>query len=110
MLIPFNRSWRERVENGVITHKPLFEEFNIKPTGIIHIGASEGQEAEVYVQLGIKRMIWIEAIEEVYDKLVDHVCNVQNRNPPKPLFLFLHTGQLKTKHIITQHFEAASNR
>lgn len=74
MLIPFNRSWRERLPDGyVTTHQPLFEEFNIKPTGVLHVGASEGQEAEVYDSLGIKKMVFIEAIPDVFLKLKQHI-------------------------------------
>lgn len=74
MLIPFNREYRQRLDNGqVITRQPLFKEYNINPTGVLHIGASEGQEAEVYDQLGIKKMVFIEAIPDVFLKLKQHI-------------------------------------
>lgn len=47
----------------------LFDKYNIRPKGVIHIGASEGQEAEMYYKCGVERSIWIEAIPEVYEKL-----------------------------------------
>src|SRR5512139_3213466 len=47
----------------------LVKRWKIKPEGVLHIGASEGQEAEAYLRNGIKKQIWIEAIPEVYEKL-----------------------------------------
>jgi FkbM family methyltransferase len=47
----------------------LVRRWKIKPEGVLHIGASEGQEAEAYLRNGIKKQIWIEAIPEVYEKL-----------------------------------------
>lgn len=47
----------------------IVNKYNIKPTGILHIGASHGEEFEAYTAAGIERMIWIEAIPEVFEKL-----------------------------------------
>jgi len=47
----------------------LVRRWKIKPEGVLHVGASEGQEAEAYVRNGIIRQIWIEAIPEVYETL-----------------------------------------
>lgn len=56
----------------------LFKKHGIKPKGLIHIGASDGQEAERYNALSIPKVIWIEAIPEVYQKLVDRVSKYSN--------------------------------
>lgn len=53
----------------LISFKDLFNKYNIWPTGILHIGASEGQEAQRYNDLGVENVIWIEAIPDVYDRL-----------------------------------------
>jgi len=47
----------------------LVNRWKIKPEGVLHIGASEGQEADAYIRNGIHRQIWIEAIPEVYETL-----------------------------------------
>jgi len=47
----------------------IVRRWKIKPEGVLHIGASEGQEAGAYQRNGISRQIWIEAIPEVYEKL-----------------------------------------
>lgn len=58
MLIPFDK---------------LFEKYNIKSTGILHVGASLGQEAQRYADLGIKKMIFIEAIPDVFLQLKSNI-------------------------------------
>jgi len=47
----------------------ILKKYNILPTGILHIGASHGEEFEAYQAAGIKNQIWIEAIPEVFEKL-----------------------------------------
>lgn len=54
MLIPFSQ---------------LFPRHNIRPKGVLHIGASEGQEAPEYARQGIQEMLFIEAIPSVYEIL-----------------------------------------
>ena len=38
-------------------------------TGVLHCGANEGQEASLYHSIGVKKVIWVEAIPEMYEKL-----------------------------------------
>jgi len=58
MLIPFDK---------------LTSKYKFKPNGILHIGASEGQEADAYEKLGVKYVLWIEAIPYVYGKLLENI-------------------------------------
>ena len=53
----------------LISFDYLFNKYKIAPKGVIHIGASEGQEAAMYYKCGIERSIWIEAIPEIYERL-----------------------------------------
>lgn len=53
----------------LISFEQIIKKFNLKPTGILHIGASHGEEFEAYREAGLERMIWIEAIPEVFEKL-----------------------------------------
>lgn len=62
MLIPFNE---------------LFARHNIRPKGVLHIGANIGEEAPVYESLGIKKQIWIEGNPEIFLKLKQNI----NHNP-----------------------------
>lgn len=58
MLIPFDE---------------LFRKYQIKPNGVLHVGANSGQEAETYQRLGITDVVWIEALPEIYEKLLIHL-------------------------------------
>lgn len=44
-------------------------EAGIKPRGIIHVGAHEGQELEAYQKMGIQSVLFIEANPTVHDRL-----------------------------------------
>lgn len=57
----------------LIDFRTLFPKYNIKPNGVLHVGANVGEEAPIYLELGIKRQSWIEANPEIYDKLVDNL-------------------------------------
>jgi FkbM family methyltransferase len=59
MLIPFDR---------------LIRKHHVNITGVLHCGASEGQEASEYHRLGVQKMVFIEADPAVYDKLVRNVA------------------------------------
>jgi FkbM family methyltransferase len=50
----------------------LYNKYQIDATGVIHIGASTGQEAETYHKHGLK-VVWIEAIRSVYKQLCRNV-------------------------------------
>jgi FkbM family methyltransferase len=54
----------------------LVEKFNINVKGVLHIGSNTGQEALTYKKHGIRSVIWMEAIPEVYDKLVEYLKSV----------------------------------
>jgi FkbM family methyltransferase len=57
----------------LIPFKDLFEKYNINAKGVLHIGASTGQECAHYYANGIERTIWIEAIPDVFNELVKHI-------------------------------------
>lgn len=59
----------------------LFRKFSVKAGGVLHLGANEGQEAEDYNRQGISRVIWVEALLPIWQKLCQntgrypgHVC------------------------------------
>lgn len=53
----------------LIDFRQLFPRWNIKPTGVLHVGANVGEEAPVYDELGIKEVCWIEANPEIIPQL-----------------------------------------
>jgi len=60
MLIPFNE---------------LFRKHRIKTTGVVHLGANSGQEAQEYQNQGITQVIWVEALPSVFERLKRHIAS-----------------------------------
>lgn len=53
----------------LIDFKTLFAKHNIKTSGVLHLGANTGQEAQAYHEQGIKTVVWIEAIPALFRRL-----------------------------------------
>jgi FkbM family methyltransferase len=53
--------------------RALFMKHRVKPRGIIHIGAHEGQEITQYSEMGVERVLFIEANPEVYQRLAERI-------------------------------------
>jgi len=62
----------------LIDLKYLKKKYNLKIKGIIHVGAHTGEEHKIYRQLGIKKVVWIEAIDELAEKLFDKFLKDKN--------------------------------
>jgi FkbM family methyltransferase len=77
MLMPFQPNTTYPRRGEPIYDSGLFAKYNIKPKGVLHIGANVGEEAPVYDQLGIKKQVWIEGNPEVFLKLKQNI----NHNP-----------------------------
>jgi FkbM family methyltransferase len=60
------------------------DRFLQKVSGVIHVGANAGQERELYAKLGL-RVIWIEPIPEVFEKLKANVENFPRQRALKCL-------------------------
>lgn len=58
----------------LIDFRELFPRYNIKPKGVLHIGANVGEEAPVYDKLGIKNMIFIEANPAIFLMLKSNIA------------------------------------
>jgi FkbM family methyltransferase len=63
MLIPFDK---------------LLPRHGVNPKGILHIGASTGQEAEVYSALNIRPVIWVEALPSIFLQLKNHIAKYRD--------------------------------
>jgi len=50
-----------------------YDSFLRRVPGVVHVGANSGQERDVYRDLGL-RVLWIEAINEVFDELVRNIA------------------------------------
>lgn len=63
----------------LIDFRKLFPKYNIKPKGVLHVGANVGEEAPVYNELGIKDVVWIEANLPTYVLLERNVSKYNHR-------------------------------
>ena len=57
----------------LIKFRDLQQRYGMRPKGVLHVGAHYGQEAPEYAAIGCNRMIFIEAIPEVYEKLKENI-------------------------------------
>jgi|GEM_PF-2303824 len=53
--------------------RTLFLKHRIRPRGIIHIGAHEGSELQQYIEMGVERVLFVEANPEIYQKLLQTI-------------------------------------
>lgn len=75
MLIPFHPNTTYPKRGEPIYDAGLFAKYDIKPKGVLHIGANVGEEAPVYESLGIKKQIWIEGNPEIFLKLKANIAH-----------------------------------
>lgn len=57
----------------LIDFRKLFPKYNLIFSGVLHVGANVGEEADVYIELGMKHQIWIEANPEIFEKLKENI-------------------------------------
>jgi FkbM family methyltransferase len=55
-----------------------FDSFLMNSEGVIHIGANVGQEKDHYKNLGVKRVVWIEADPEIFKILLTNIKKYRN--------------------------------
>lgn len=59
----------------LIDFRTLWPKWGITPTGICHVGSNVGEEAPVYLELGVKKQVWYEANPIYYEKLLVNIAN-----------------------------------
>ncbi len=75
-------------------------------SGILHLGAHRGAEAEVYNWFG-KNVIWFEALPEIYDDLIDNLYFYKNQK--SFLALLSDKDHKETKFNISNYDKACSS-
>lgn len=55
----------------LIPLKPLLEKYNLNIKGVVQVGAHFAEEHDIYVQLGIKNIVYIEPCRDAYEKTVE---------------------------------------
>lgn len=61
------------VEKNKFSISAIVKKHKIKTSGVLHVGANFGQEAEIYDELGFEKIFWVEGYPEFVDKLKDNV-------------------------------------
>lgn len=54
----------------------LFGKFGLNPDSCLHLGSNRAQEAETYKRLGIKKVVWVDAIPEMIGLSEKHLASV----------------------------------
>jgi len=62
----------------LIPYQQLLQKYNIRPTGVLHIGANTGQEAPDYYSNGVERTIWVEADASLISPLIHNLASYPN--------------------------------
>lgn len=73
---------------------------------IVHVGAHTGQEAARYQSWGARRVIWVEAAPDIFQRLQAHLASM--RTQPPSLFARL-TKAAPTEHIAINALVAAED-
>jgi len=55
----------------------LCKKYSLRPPGVLHLGANEGQEAPAYAAAGIERVVWVEALPQVFDVLKQKIAPIR---------------------------------
>lgn len=90
----------------IIDFRELFPRYKIRPQGVLHVGANVGEEAPVYLELGIRNQLWIEPNPDLYDKLRNNLSN----NPEARILTFAASDEvgIKTLHIANNAGQSSS--
>ena len=54
----------------------LCNKYKFVPSGIIHIGAHVGEEHNIYSEVGVENVLWIEANKKFFDKLCNNLSHI----------------------------------
>lgn len=65
----------------LIPFEKLIKKHSVNITGVLHCGASIGQEAQEYAKLGVQNMVFIEADPETYVELKSNIINYPSAIP-----------------------------
>lgn len=91
----------------LIPFTELFPKYNIKCTGILQCGANTCQEAEMYNQLQIPEVLWVEAIDSVFRKGKEHIAKYPNQTIIRAC-LSDKSGEIVTFHVSNNEAQSSS--
>jgi len=56
----------------------LVHTFNVKPSGVLHVGAHRGEESSEYQRFGWGNVVWVEAQPDLVRELIDRLPEPEN--------------------------------
>ena len=65
-------------KNIMLDLEDLCQKHSLEPRGVIHIGAHEGQEIDLYQKMGFQTILFIEANPVVFERLQETVRDISN--------------------------------
>jgi len=97
--------------------KKILNKYNVEPIGVVHVGASWGQEYYLYRYVGFKKMLFFEPLRKIYEKLNKRFlnnenvncinCALGNSNEKVKMYVATNQGQsssiLKPKHHLNKY-------
>lgn len=63
----------------LISLPELTKRYNLKIKGVVHCGANKGQECDAYNEMGVDKVIWVEAIPEIAKELAANIEKYPNQ-------------------------------
>lgn len=64
----------------LLDFEKIKEKYNMNIAGVIHVGAHHGQEHTRYISAGIKRVVYFEPVEKVFEILANNIKNIHENN------------------------------
>ncbi len=65
-------------DNLMLDIKYLCQKHSVMPRGVIHIGAHEGREINLYQEMGVKNIVFVEANPVVFERLKKNIIDETN--------------------------------
>lgn len=66
------------VQQGMLDLQQLCRQHSLTPRGVIHVGAHEGTELKAYQDLGVQKVLFIEANPVVFERLQANIAETPN--------------------------------
>lgn len=93
--------------------KKLCNDYGFIPKGVLHIGAHQAEELSLYMSLGIKKVIWVEACPEIFktlSKIISRIpeqkaynCLISNIDEKEHKFYITNNGQSSSLLELEKH-------
>jgi FkbM family methyltransferase len=59
----------------LISLQEILSRYNLKPKGVIHVGAHWAEEHDDYTKRGIERFVYVEPCKNAYDKIIEKILS-----------------------------------